>query len=100
VDYARSGANLDGLAAHLCTDGREMAATTDMEANTGTIIDNVAGVADCLAGFDLTLRAGDVVIVGSIVPPAIIEQPCVVAFRLDPYDAIAVEFTGNGTRHD
>lgn len=100
VDYDRSGANLDGLVAHLCKDGKEIAATTDMQANTGTIIDIVAGVADCLAGFDLALRAGDVVIVGSIVPPVIIEEPCVVSFRLDPFAAIAVEFTGDAAKHE
>ena len=48
-------------------------APTDPEAATGKLIDIVRHVADLLAAFGERLRAGDVIITGSIVPPLFIE---------------------------
>ncbi len=92
MDASRKGARLNGLSATLCKDATVIAHTTDMQANTGNIIDLVRGVADCLAGFDLTLRAGEVVIVGSVVPPVFVDEPCAINFKLKPFDDISVHF--------
>lgn len=93
VDTGRAGADLGGLSARLLKNGRQIAETRDLEANTGRIVDIVAVVADGLAEAGLTLRAGDVVIAGSVVPPAFVDDPCVISFRLAPFDEIAVSFT-------
>ena len=92
VDTGRAGADLRGLSGQLFKDGVEIARTSNVEANTGTIVNIIAGVAECLAGFGLVLRAGEVVIVGSMVPPVIVDRPCSISFVLTPYDAIAVRF--------
>jgi len=99
MDTTRAGARLDGLSAHLLQDGSEIAQTTDMEANTGRIVDLIRGVADGLAEFGLQLSAGDVVISGSVVPPAFVKSACTMTFQLDPFDPIAVRFSaGNHDR--
>ena len=92
MDAGRTGARLDGLSATLLKDGAVIAHTTDMEANTGNIIDLVCGVADCLAGFNLKLRAGEVIIVGSVVPPVMVDDPCAISFKLEPFSDISVRF--------
>jgi 2-keto-4-pentenoate hydratase len=94
MDPGRAGAGLAGLSAHLLKDGSEIEQTTDVEANTGRIVDLIRGVADRLAELGMQLRAGDVVIVGSMVPPHFVQHPCLIDFRLDPYDTLSVRFTG------
>ena len=95
MDAGRAGAGLEGLSAHLLQDGNEIDHTTDMEANTGRIVDLIRFVADGLAGLGLKLSAGDVVISGSMVPPAFIKSPCTISFKLDPFDPLTVQFTGS-----
>ncbi|MEE8496783.1 MAG: fumarylacetoacetate hydrolase family protein [Xanthomonadales bacterium] len=92
MDAGRAGARLNGLSARLVKDDAEIGKTTDMEANTGVIIDLVRLVADCLAGFGLTLRAGEVIITGSVIPPVMVEQPCTIVFNLEPFASIGVSF--------
>jgi 2-keto-4-pentenoate hydratase len=50
-------------------DGVEVASTDDVEALNGPLDEIVAGVQETLAANGETLRAGDVVIGGSVVPP-------------------------------
>lgn len=50
-------------------DGDEVAATSDPEALTGELGFVLASMADTLAACEAGLRAGDVVITGSVVPP-------------------------------
>ena len=94
MDSGRAGARLDGLSARLFEDGIEIAQTSDLQANTGCIIDLVRGLATSLAGLGLKLSAGEVVISGSVVPPVFVEKPCAVSYSLDPFDSIAVTFNG------
>jgi len=93
TDSTRAGADLVGLSGGLFKDGREIARTSDLEANTGRLVDIVAMVANTLASAGLKLRAGDIVIAGSVVPPAIVDEPCTISFKLDTFDDICVCFT-------
>ena len=57
-DSAHAGGNLSSLNARVIRNGAEMANTSDLEALTGELIANVGHVADLLAFFGETLRAG------------------------------------------
>ncbi|MDB5598738.1 MAG: 4-oxalocrotonate decarboxylase [Xanthobacteraceae bacterium] len=93
-DAARAGGKLDGLLARVLVDGRETASTADMEANTGRIIGIVRQVADTLAAMNETIRAGQIIIAGSVVPPIFVQPDNgEVRFALDPVGEISVRFT-------
>jgi len=99
MDTGRAGARLDGLSVRLLQDGSTVGETSDVEANTGRIVDLIRGTADRLAVLDLKLRAGEVVIAGSTIPPLFVDRACTVSFKLDPFAAITVHFTaGNQLR--
>lgn len=68
-----AGAKLHALTGHVFRRGAEVAKTSDLEASTGKVIDIVRHVADVLAMFGEGLRAGDVIICGSVVAPVFIE---------------------------
>jgi 2-keto-4-pentenoate hydratase len=73
--------------------GSEFVRTSDPQANTGLWVDIVSHVANVLAAFGERLRAGEVIITGSVVPPIAIEpDENELAFALDPVGAIAVTF--------
>jgi len=93
VTPARAGGAADGLTCRVVRRGVELASTTDPQANTGLWVDIVAHVANVLAAFGERLRAGEVIITGSVVPPIAIEpDENSVAFALDPVGAISVGF--------
>jgi 2-keto-4-pentenoate hydratase len=69
VDPRRAGATLTGLAATVTVNGASIDVPDNLEANTGPILDVVAVLADTLAAVGERLQAGELVIVGSIVPP-------------------------------
>jgi 2-keto-4-pentenoate hydratase len=90
---ARAGGALDGLTCRIIRRGVESARTSDPQANTGEWIDIVRHVADVLAAFGERLRAGEIVITGSVVPPLVIEpDEDGIAFALDPVGSISVRF--------
>lgn len=94
VDRARAGANIEGLAGRVLCDGAEIAATTTLEANTGRIIDVVRRVAVMAAQFADGLKAGDVIITGSVVRPIPIEATHrELTFELGSAGAVSVRFT-------
>src|SRR6478752_609894 len=73
--------------------GAETARTTDPQANTGEWIGIVRHVADVLAAFGERLRAGEIIITGSVVPPLAIEpDEDAIAFEVDPIGGITVRF--------
>ena len=51
----------------------EVAQASDLEANTGDLVDLARHVADVLAAFGERLRAGEIIICGSVVPPLFTE---------------------------
>ena len=93
VTPARAGDAADGLTCRIMRRGAEFARTSDPQANTGRWVDIVCHVANVLAAFGERLRAGEVIITGSVVPPIAIEpDENELAFALDPVGAISVNF--------
>lgn len=91
LDTSRAGARLEGLNARVSTNGDEVANTSDLEVNTGNIIDTVRHVADTLGQIGETLRAGEIIIAGSIVPPFWIDAAQELEFALDPIGTISLK---------
>jgi len=90
ADPARAGCQLAGLRARVDRDGQEIAAVTDLQAQTGDVIDIVCHVAWLLSRLGQKLSAGEVVIMGSIIPPLWVKTPEAIRYHLDPVDSIAV----------
>ncbi len=91
-DTTRAGANLDGIRARIARNGGEIANTTDPQAATGEIIAIVGHVANTLAAQGERLRAGDVIITGSITPPLFVWGGETLQFHLEPIAALMVRF--------
>jgi 2-keto-4-pentenoate hydratase len=90
---ARAGSAADGLTCRIIRRGTEFARTTDPQANTGEWIGIVRHVADVLAAFGERLRAGEIIITGSVVPPLTIEPgEDAITFEVDPIGRVAVRF--------
>jgi 2-keto-4-pentenoate hydratase len=90
-DDSRSGGNVAGLIGRVFRNGAEVARTSDPESNTGNLVDLVRHVADVLDAFGERLRAGEVIITGSIVPPLLAEKTDKeVVMELDPVGVLAV----------
>jgi 2-keto-4-pentenoate hydratase len=84
-DTARAGGKLDGLTGRVTRNGDQFANVTNLQANTGDILDIVGHVASMLAAFGERLRAGDVIICGSVVPPIPIEPRVgFIGLKLEP----------------
>jgi 2-keto-4-pentenoate hydratase len=93
-DTARAGAKLDGLTGHVFRRGALAAKQDNVEALIGEMIGIVIHVAGTLAANGERLRAGDVIITGSIVPPPIIEpDETEFAYALEPVGGLSVKFT-------
>lgn len=69
VDASRAGANASGIRVSVANAGTEIAATDDPIAACGDLVDLVRHAAAVLASAGEGLRAGDVLIPGSTVPP-------------------------------
>jgi len=92
-DATRAGCEVDGLTGRVFRRGAEAARTSDPQANTGKLLPIVRHVADVLAAFGERLRAGEVIITGSIVPPLFIEpDEDGVDYELDPIGGVSVRF--------
>src|SRR4051812_3653117 len=93
-DPTRAGARLDGLAGHVFRRGALAAKQENVEALIGEMIGIVQHVADTLAAYGERLRAGDVIITGSIVPPPFIEpDETEFAYALEPIGGLKVNFS-------
>ena len=91
-DSSRAGGSLTGLQARVERNGWETANTTELEALTGELITIVAHVANLLARFGEGLRAGELIIAGSITPPLWVEVGERLSFHLEPLQPISVSF--------
>jgi 2-keto-4-pentenoate hydratase len=91
-DTTHAGGTLSGLHARVFHNGREMANTSDFEALTGELITNVSNVANLLAHFGETLRAGQIIIAGSITPPIWVAPGETIGFHLEPLQPISINF--------
>jgi 2-keto-4-pentenoate hydratase len=91
---AHAGAKLDGLTGVITRRGVEAGRMTDLEVNTGKVVDIVRHVADVLAAFGETLRAGEIIICGSVFPPVFVEpDEDGFSFTLEPIGTASVRLT-------
>ncbi len=90
VDEGRAGARLDGLTASVRLNDVDVELPDDLESNTGRILDIVAVVADTLAAMDERLKAGEIIIVGSIVSPFILDDAATIEYSLGDAEALSI----------
>jgi 2-keto-4-pentenoate hydratase len=90
-DTARAGGVLDGLVGRITNNGVDLAPVDEPQALTGDLIEVVRHVADLLAALGERLRAGELIIMGSIVPAIAISGDTEISYTLDPLDTIAVK---------
>jgi 2-keto-4-pentenoate hydratase len=94
-DRGRKGGGTDGLRAHVLRNGGAHADTAELEANTGKLVDIVRHVADLLGACGERLRAGDVIIAGSVIAPIFLgAEDRALDYALDPIGSVAVRFGG------
>ena len=90
----RAGGTLDGIVSRVTRRGVEFNRTSDPEALTGKLADIVSYVANLLAAFGERLQMGEVIIIGSITPPVLLESDeTAFAHALDPIGEVRVNFT-------
>ena len=90
---ARAGADAVGRPCRSRRRGAAGAGTPEPLAAAGEWIGIVRHVADVLAAFGERLRAGEIIITGSVVPPLAIEpDEDAIAFEVDPIGGITVRF--------
>jgi 2-keto-4-pentenoate hydratase len=83
---------VEGLRGRVTRDGEPLAETDDPQAATGEIVGLVRHVADVLETHGERLRAGEIVICGSIVPPIQIAPGEQVGYELEPVGALSLRF--------
>ena len=89
-DPALAGGSIDGVTAAVTHNGVSLQPITDLEALTGRLLEVIAHIADTLAESGEALRAGDVVITGSIIPAIPIGPGQSVEFRLGSTAPVSV----------
>jgi len=92
-DTTRAGGDISELVAHVTIMGRTHAPVTDLEAATGPAGQVLAEVARMASRHGRGLRAGDVVILGSIVAPTAIAPGGRMNYVLGDAPALEVTFT-------
>lgn len=92
-DRSRKTGRTDGLHARVERNGAAHADTTELEANTGKLVDIVRHVADVLAACGERLKADDVIIAGSVIAPIFLgSEDRALDYALDPVGSVAVRF--------
>jgi 2-keto-4-pentenoate hydratase len=95
ADTSRAGGNVDGLQARILRNGSEAVATDDVEALTGPLVAIVQRIADTVGGIGETLREGEVIIAGSLVPAIFLNsEDRELSYTLDPIGSVSVSFAG------
>jgi 2-keto-4-pentenoate hydratase len=89
-DDDRAGLNISGLSARILIEGTERAFTDDLQAITGNYAGIVTTVASTLAAAGERLRAGDVIITGSVIPPVPLGEGREFVFALEPLEPISI----------
>ncbi|MDF1595840.1 MAG: fumarylacetoacetate hydrolase family protein [Acidimicrobiia bacterium] len=90
-DENRAGLDITDLVARVLIDGQERFTTRDLQTIAGSHTTAVATVANTLSAGGEMLRAGDVIITGSIFQPIHVTESTEFTFALDPFDPISVE---------
>ena len=86
------GATADGVSARIVRDGEEAGATDDATEATGDPLDLVVHVASTLAAAGERLRAGEVIICGSVVPALAVAPGETLEVTLEPLGSLSVSF--------
>jgi len=92
ADSSRAGGQLANLTGYVSYKGEELQPVTDLQAMTGDVVELVRHVANTLSVFGETLRAGDVIITGSIILPLWVAANESVSYRLELIDSLFVNF--------
>jgi len=94
-DTGRVGGGTGGLNARVVRNGEEVVNTADVEALTGPLVAVVRRVADTVGAMGESLKAGQVIVAGSIVPPIFLTaDDKQVSYTLDPIGNVSVSFGG------
>jgi 2-keto-4-pentenoate hydratase len=88
---AHPGITVSGMRARIQKNGAQVADTTDLESLTGQVVPILGHAAALLEAAGEHLRAGDVIIMGSVIPPISIEPGDEITFELAPLDPISVK---------
>ena len=91
-DAAYAGGMIGDLTARVLRNGAEIANAAELQALTGELIDNIRHVTNLLGAFGEKLRAGQIIITGSIIPPIWVESGEEITFQLEPIDTISIRF--------
>jgi len=92
-DTARAGGQLDGLVGEVTVMGERLPSVTDVQAATGRAGEVLAEVARMAARHGRGVKAGDIVILGSIVPPAAIAPGGSFRYELSGHTPIEANLT-------
>jgi 2-keto-4-pentenoate hydratase len=90
ADLARAGGDISGVEARVSRDGEMVAATSDPQALIGELVPILTHTAKLLEAFGEKLRAGEVVITGSVFAPLQLSPGEEIGFRLDPIGTVVV----------
>ena len=89
-DHSRVGGTVVGMRARITNNGTEAADTEDLAALTGDLVSILAHTARLLQGAGTRLKAGELVIAGSVIPPIPLRPGDEVTFELVPLLPISV----------
>jgi 2-keto-4-pentenoate hydratase len=91
-DVSRAGGSVAGVSARVLRNGEQIASTSDPEATTGRVTEIVASAGATLEANGLRLEAGDVVILGSVVPPIQVAAGETIRVEMTPLGELEVSF--------
>ncbi|HXV96632.1 MAG TPA: fumarylacetoacetate hydrolase family protein [Gaiellaceae bacterium] len=91
-DSGRAGGRVEGIRARTVCDGVELGSTGDPTALTGELVGVIAHVAELLTAFGETLRAGEVVIAGAVLPHVWPEPGQHVEVEIEPLGRLEISF--------
>jgi 2-keto-4-pentenoate hydratase len=89
-DPVRVGAELAGLEARIRREGQDEIRTDQLETLTGRVVAVVTHLASLLAAHGERMRAGEIVICGSVVPPIALSPGGWIEFELHPAPAVSL----------
>jgi 2-keto-4-pentenoate hydratase len=92
IERARAGGSAEGIEGRVFRDGQEIVQTSDPAHLTGEAVAVLRALADTLEANGEALRAGDIVITGSVVPPIEVAPGQVLRAEISPLGSIEVRF--------